>query len=282
MARRDRLWLLLVILFGGLLGPVLLMLGLARTDAAAASLLLNLESLATLGIAWLVFREHVDRRLLLGATAIVVGALLLSWQGKVQFGWGPLAIAAACLAWGIDNNLTRKLSAADPRQITQAKGLVAGSVNLLLALIGGATLPGLEIILAAGLVGVFGYGISLVCFILALRHLGAARTGAYFSSAPFIGAAVAVALLGAPVTVQLLGAGALMAVGVALHLIEQHDHAHTHKSIEHAHRHVHDAHHQHTHHPDDPPGQPHTHTHRHMPLVHRHPHYPDLHHRHRH
>lgn len=283
LQRQDWPWFALVIVFGGLLGPALLMLGLAHTPASAASLLLNLESLATLAIAWLVFREHVDRRLLLGAAAILAGALILSWQGgSLAFGPGSLAIGAACLAWGIDNNLTRKLSAADPLQITQTKGLVAGSVNLLLALLSGAALPGPPIAIAAGLVGLLGYGVSLVCFILALRHLGAARTGAYFSTAPFIGAAAAVLLLGEPVTGQLLLAGALMVVGAALHLMEQHDHEHAHEALEHTHGHVHDSHHQHAHHLDAPPGEPHTHWHRHAPLIHRHPHYPDLHHRHRH
>lgn len=283
LAWRDLPWLLLVVASGGIAGPLLLMLGLARVSASAAALLLNLESVATLAIAWLVFKEGVDRRLLAGALAILAGAGILSWQGgAVEGGWGAVLVAGACLAWGIDNNLTRKLSAADPVQIAAVKGLVAGSVNLVLALSAGASLPGAGLVLETGVVGLLSYGVSLVFFVLALRHLGAARTGAYFSSAPFIGAVVAVAALGEAVTAQLLAAGVLMAIGLYLHLAEHHEHDHVHEALEHDHRHVHDEHHRHDHDPADPPGEPHSHPHRHEPLVHRHPHYPDLHHRHAH
>jgi drug/metabolite transporter (DMT)-like permease len=283
LRRADLPWLALVVLSGGVAGPVLLMIGLAATPAAAASLLLNLEGLATMAIAWLVFREYVDRRLLAGAAVILAGAGVLSWQGGPSgFGWGTVAIVGACLAWGIDNNLTRKLSAADPVQIALIKGLAAGAVNLALALAAGAQFPAVGAIGGAALLGFFGYGVSLVLFVLALRHLGAARTGAYFSTAPFLGAVLAVAMLGEAVTWQLVAAGALMAVGVALHLAERHEHEHAHEALEHEHRHVHDAHHRHAHVPSDPAGEPHTHPHRHRPLVHKHPHYPDLHHRHRH
>ncbi|WP_332119824.1 DMT family transporter [Azorhizobium caulinodans] len=282
LQRADLPWLALVILAGGVLGPLLLMLGLSRTDAASASLLLNLESLATLAIAWVAFHENVDRRLLVGAGAILAGALVLSWQGGGQWGWGAPLIAGACLCWGIDNNLTRKLSAADPVQIALLKGVGAGSVNLALALASGAPLPAPALLAAVLAVGFLGYGVSLVLFVLGLRHLGAARTGAYFALAPFVGALLAVGLLGEPLTVRLLLAGGLMAIGLWLHLTEQHEHEHDHLPLAHAHRHRHDAHHQHAHGPDDAPGEPHSHWHVHTPLRHRHPHYPDLHHRHRH
>lgn len=288
LVARDLPWLALVVLAGGVAGPLLLMIGLTTTPASSAALLLNVEGLATMGIAWLVFGENVDRRLLLGAAAILAGALLLSWQGGPQgVGFGALAIVGACLAWGVDNNLTRKLSGSDPVQIAMVKGLVAGSVNLALAMGRGAHLPALPAIAGAGLVGFFGYGLSLVLFVLALRHLGSARTGAYFSSAPFIGALLAILLFGEPVTTQLVAASVLMGIGLYLHLAERHAHEHDHELIEHDHAHVHDAHHQHVHHqhahgPDDPVGEPHTHAHRHAPLVHSHPHYPDLHHRHGH
>ena len=283
LRRADAPWLLLVVLAGGVAGPVLLMFGLARTSAADAALLLNLEGLATMAIAWVVFRENVDRRILLGALAILAGAALLSWQGgPAGVGWGALLIAGACLAWGIDNNLTRKLSGADPVQIAMLKGLAAGTVNLGLALARGAVLPAPDALLGAGLIGFLGYGVSLTLFVLALRHLGTARTGAYFSTAPFIGGAVAVALFGQPVTLRLLGAALLMAIGITLHLIERHEHEHVHEEMVHEHAHVHDAHHQHAHGPGDPSGEPHVHAHRHTRLVHTHPHYPDLHHRHGH
>jgi drug/metabolite transporter (DMT)-like permease len=278
----DLPWLALVILAGGLLGPLLLMLGLSRTAAAGTSLLLNLEGLATMAIAWIVFRENVDRRLLLGAFAILAGALVLSWQGEAAFQWGALFIAGACLCWGIDNNLTRKLSSADPVQIAMLKGLVAGSVNLTLAMLRGATLPSLGTILAVAVVGFLGYGVSLALFVLALRHLGTARTGAYFSLAPFVGAVLAVLMLHEPFSPQLLIAGGLMAFGLWLHLSERHDHEHAHEAMGHEHRHQHDDHHEHGHAPGMPAGEPHTHWHQHVPLRHRHPHFPDLHHRHGH
>ena len=283
LRRGDFPWLALVVLSGGVVCPVLLMVGLATTPAATASLLLNLEALATMAIAWLVFRENVDRRLLAGAAAILAGAVLLSWQGGPSgFGWGTAAIAGACLAWGIDNNLTRRLSAADPVQIALIKGLAAGAVNLALALALGAHLPEADAIGGAALIGFLGYGLSLVLFVLALRHLGAARTGAYFSTAPFIGAVLAVTLFGEPVTVGLVIAGLLIAGGVYLHLAERHQHAHPHEALQHEHRHVHDEHHQHSHMQGDPVGEPHTHPHRHLSIVHSHAHYPDLHHRHPH
>jgi len=276
-------WLALVVLSGGAIGPVLLMIGLTTTPASSTALLLNLESLATMVIAWVVFRENVDRRLLVGAAVILAGAVLLSWQGGPGgFGLGAIAIAGACVAWGLDNNLTRKLSAADPVQIALINGLVAGAVNLALALTAGAFLPTISALGGAMLVGFLGYGVSLVLFVLGLRHLGAARTGAYFSTAPFIGAILAVAMFDEPITARLIGAGFLMAIGLYLHLSEAHEHEHQHEAIDHEHRHIHDAHHRHSHALNDPVGEPHSHWHRHLPMTHKHPHYPDAHHRHEH
>lgn len=283
LVRADLPWLALVILSGGVIAPVLLMIGLSTTPASTASLLLNLEGLATLVIAWLVFRENVDRRLLIGAAAILAGALLLSWRGGPGGGGlGMLAIAGACLGWGIDNNLTRKLSASDPVLIAMVKGLAAGIANLVLAITLGAGMPPASDIASAALVGFFGYGVSLVMFVLALRHLGTARSGAYFSTAPFIGALLAVAMFGEPITMPLVTAGVLMAIGLWLHLTESHGHEHAHEALEHEHRHVHDSHHQHDHPPGIAPDEPHSHWHRHTPMVHQHVHYPDLHHRHGH
>ncbi len=275
--------LAIAVFLGGGVAPVLLMAGLARTTAASASLLLNLEGLVTMGIAWLVLRENVDRRLLIGAFAMLAGAVMLSWSGgAVRPDTGALLVAGACVAWGIDNNLTRSLSRADPMQITAVKGLVAGSANLALALYTQSGVPSLPTIAAAAVTGFFAYGVSLVLFVLALRNLGTARTAAYFSTAPFIGAVLAVGLFAEPITVRLVGAGVLMGIGLYLHLREQHVHAHTHQEMEHDHRHVHDEHHHHSHGPSDPPGEPHSHRHRHRPLTHSHPHFPDLHHRHGH
>ena len=281
LARTDIPWLAAVVLFGGALGPLLMMLGLSRTEASSGSLLLNLEGLATMGIAWVAFRENVDGRLLAGAAAILAGALVLSWQGTgVSLDGGGLLIAGACLAWGIDNNLTRKLSSADPVVLAAIKGLAAGSVNLVVAVARGAAMPPIATTGAAAALGFAGVGVSLVLFVLALRHLGTARTGAYFSSAPFVGVIIAVLLLGEPVTLQLVVAGLLMAFGLWLHLEERHDHEHEHEVLKHSHSHVHDEHHRHDH--DGPVSEPHSHWHRHEPMRHKHVHYPDLHHRHDH
>ncbi len=284
LGRSDVPYLAGAIVAGGIAGPILLMAGLQRTDASAASLLLTLEGVATALMAWFVFHENFDRRIALGMACLVAGAVVLSWTGRPEMSGilGPLAIVGACVAWGLDNNLTRKVSLANPLQIVELKGLIAGPVNLALGLATGGQLPALSVASVAGLVGFLGYGVSLVLFVYALRHLGTARTGAYFSTAPFLGAIAALVLLREPLTVQLLAAGVLMAIGVWLHLTEHHEHEHVHGPMEHAHSHVHDEHHQHEHAAEDPPGEPHTHAHRHTRLRHRHPHVPDMHHQHKH
>jgi drug/metabolite transporter (DMT)-like permease len=236
LRRSDLQWLALVILTGGVFGPLLLMFGLTRTAASGASLLLNLEGLATMTIAWVIFRENVDRRLLLGAAAILAGALLLSWQGGASFNWGAFLIAGACLCWGIDKNLTRKLSSADPVQIAFIKDFVAGIVNTGFALIQPSALPHLGTLTAVSVVGLFGYGVSLVFFVLGLRDLGTARTGAYFYLAPFVGAVLSILPLHDPISWRLFAAGCLMAVGLWLHLSERHEHEHIHEPLEHEHK----------------------------------------------
>jgi len=282
-------WLAAAVAAGGVAGPVLLMAGLAGLPASQASLLLNGEAVLTALLAWLVFRENVDRRVALGMLAIVAGGAVLAWPssaGPATGSWrAALLVLAACLAWAIDNNLTRKVSLADASWIAMVKGLAAGATNLALALVLGAKAPALPAMGAAMLLGFFSYGISLVLFVRGLRALGTARTGAYFSVAPFFGAVLAVALLGERVDVPLLVSGALMALGVWLHLSEQHEHRHAHEALDHAHEHVHgtgDEHHDHGHDPAVPPGTRHSHPHHHAPLVHSHPHYPDAHHRHEH
>lgn len=283
LARGDGRWLAGALLAGGVVGPVLLMSGLAGMPASGASLLLNAEGVFTALLAWFVFKENFDRRIALGMLAIVAGALVLGWPGDAEFGtpWPALAVLGACLAWGIDNNLTRKVSLADATWVAMVKGLVAGSVNLAIALALGAGLPDPAVLAGSAVLGFLAYGISLSLFVVALRHLGTARTGAYFSVAPFFGALLAVALLGESVTPSLLAAGLLMALGVWLHLSERHAHWHQHEAMEHEHEHLHDAHHQH-HAPGEAPPGAHTHRHRHAPLGHAHEHFPDEHHRHSH
>jgi drug/metabolite transporter (DMT)-like permease len=284
LVRRDLPWLGGAVLFGGVLGPVLLMLGLVRTPASTASLLLNLEAVLTAVLAWVVFRENVDRRVLLGMLAIVAGTLLLSWQhpAHIEFPWGAVAIAGACLCWAIDNNLTRAVAGGDPLQTAAIKGSVAGAINICLALLMGCRFPAVLPLLATGLLGFVGYGVSLVLFVLALRSLGTARTGAYFSTAPFVGAALSLLLFAEHPGLAFWLAGALMALGVWLHVSERHAHEHAHEALAHNHRHRHDEHHLHTHDFPWDGEEPHTHPHVHEPLVHNHRHYPDSHHRHRH
>jgi drug/metabolite transporter (DMT)-like permease len=284
LSRADLPWLAGAILAGGVVGPALLMYGLTRADGATASLLLNLEAVLTASIAWIVFRENVDRRVFLGMVAIVAGGVVLSWDEMPRSGGltGPLLIAGACLAWAIDNNLTRRVSSGDAVTIAGVKGLVAGAANLSLGLFQGAALPGTGILASAAAVGFFGYGISLVLFVVALRNLGTARTGAYFSVAPFFGAALALLVLRESASAAFWIAAALMALGVWLHLTERHEHEHVHEPMEHTHPHAHDDHHQHGHGFAWQGEEPHTHPHRHRRMTHSHPHYPDLHHRHDH
>jgi len=279
-------WLAGAVLAGGVIGPVLLMLGLAGMPASQASLLLNGEAVLTALLAWVVFRENVDRRVALGMLAIVAGGVVLAWpQEAGPAGRPALLVLGACLAWAIDNNLTRRIALADASWIAMVKGLAAGSTNLALALALGAAWPPLPLAGAAALLGLLSYGVSLVLFVLGLRALGTARTGAYFSVAPFFGALLAVLVLGEPVDWRLALAALLMGIGVWLHLTERHVHLHAHEAQEHTHAHVHgrgDEHHDHAHEPPVPPGTRHSHPHRHEPLVHAHPHYPDAHHRHEH
>jgi drug/metabolite transporter (DMT)-like permease len=284
LVRRDLPWLAGAVLFGGVLAPLALMAALVRTPASASSLLLNLEGVFTALIAWVVFAENVDGRIAIGMFAIVTGGAVLSWQGHLAWGGatGPLLVACACLAWGIDNNLTQKVSASDPVQIAAIKGAVAGSVNLTIGLSLGGVLPAVSHIEGALTLGFLSYGVSLVLYVIAMRSLGTARTGAYFSFAPFVGAAGSLLFLHDPVTPLFFAAAGLMAIGLWLHLTERHEHFHVHEPLTHSHRHVHDEHHRHPHAPNDPPGEPHTHLHTHDVLAHTHAHFPDIHHRHGH
>lgn len=280
-------WLAGAVLAGGVVAPVLLMVGLTRMPASAASLLLNAEGVFTALLAWFAFRENFDKRIALGMFAIVVGAVVLSWpagsSGGAQMGnvWPEVAVLGACLAWAIDNNLTRKVALNDAMWIASVKGLAAGLVNLALAMLVGNLVPVWSTVGAAMALGFLAYGISLTLFVVSLRHLGTARTGAYFSVAPFFGALLAVVWLGESVDPKLLAAGVLMGMGVWLHLSEQHVHEHRHEPMEHDHEHVHDAHHQHDH-PTGTAAVKHAHPHRHTPMTHRHDHFPDEHHRHPH
>jgi drug/metabolite transporter (DMT)-like permease len=276
-------WLAGAILFGGVLGPALLMVGLTRVSGASASLLLNVEGVLTAVLAWVVFKENADRRIVAGMAAIVAGGVLLAWEpGGACLSGGALLVVGACLCWAIDNNLTRKVSSNDAMLVACLKGACAGACNTALALASGAQFPAPGAVASSLLVGFFGYGVSLTLFVVGLRTLGTARTGAYFSVAPLFGVLISFVLWPEMPAPQFWAAAALMAVGVWLHVRERHEHEHTHQPMQHTHRHSHDEHHHHEHELPWDGNEPHVHAHRHEVLTHKHPHYPDIHHRHEH
>ena len=286
LIKNDWFWLIGAISFGGILGPLLFMLGLQQTSAATTSLLLNLEAVLTALLAWFIFRESTAPRIVLGMVLIVTGSILLSWPqsggASEQNPFGSLSIASACLCWGIDNNLTRKVSTADPFFIAGCKGLVSGITNISIALFLGFQFPYWLTTVHALIIGFIGYGASLVLFVFALRGLGTARTGAYFSTAPFVGAAIAILIFHEPTAVIFWFALVLMGIGVWLHLTEHHEHEHIHDLFAHHHSHTHDEHHQHKHDFEWDGKEPHSHSHLHEAIKHSHPHFPDIHHRHHH
>ncbi len=280
----DLPWLAGAVIIGGILAPVLLMLGLRSTGGGPASLLLNTEAVFTALLAWFAFKENFDRRIAIGMISIAVGSFLLSWQpgAAASLSVGSVAIIGACFCWGLDNNFTRNIADADPMQIAAIKGLIAGAVNCGIAFACGARCPSIDLIVGAALVGFFGYGLSLVLYIRALRFLGTARCGAYFSTAPFVGTVLSLFFLHDKFSPVLLAASGFMALGVWLHLTEHHEHEHEHVEEEHEHLHCHDEHHQHDHEPGISLNEPHSHWHKHMAITHSHPHYPDSKHRHEH
>jgi drug/metabolite transporter (DMT)-like permease len=271
-----------IVIAGGVAGPILMLIGLERLSAVASSLLLNLEGVFTIAIAMLLFGEHLGEREAIGAAAVLAGALLLTYRPGDMRGdlVGALAIAGACMSWGLDNNLTQRLSIRNPAAIVQTKTLGAGALTLIVALLTNQPFgDGLHIVYAL-LVGSMSYGASIVLDTYALRLLGAAREAAFFATAPFVGAILAVPLAGETPTFWDVAGGVVMVGGVAWLLFFRHAHTHTHEPLEHDHAHVHDEHHPHVH----PEGttEPHTHWHRHEPLTHAHEHADDVHHRHRH
>jgi len=280
--RSDLPALASVIVAGGVVGPLLLVVGLARLSGAAASLLLNLEAPFTVALAMVMLGEHLSRREVLGAGGVVLGAAALTWApGAVDVDpLGVACIAGACAAWALDNNLSQRLSIRDPVAVARAKALAAGAFNVALGIAIGERFPSAGRVVGALATGSLGYGVSIVLHLLAVRSLGAARQAAYFATAPFIGAVVAVPLLHDRLPAAHLGAGALMALGIAVIVRAHHEHGHVHEPERHEHAHVHDEHHAHAH--TEAVLEPHSHVHRHAPLSHDHPHLPDLHHRHGH
>lgn len=284
LRRSDAPRMAIMIAAGGVIAPVLMLVGLERVSGITGSLLLNLEGPFTILLGVALFREHLPRQAMTGATVTFAGAVVLGFEtGDTRADWiGILLIAAACLAWAVDNNLTQSLTVRDPRSVVRVKTGVAGAFNVLLAFAIGQRLPELTVLLTALGLGAVSYGLSVYLDALALRHLGAAREAAVFAVAPFAGALLAPLVLPESLTVRDLVAGALMAIGIALLLRERHEHLHRHEPLEHDHVHVHDSHHQHEHAERTTDAEPHSHPHHHDELVHAHPHVSDIHHRHSH
>lgn len=269
----------LAVILGGAVGPVLLAVGLGLLPAATSSLLLNLELVFTTIVAGLIFHEQLGRNVIAGTALVVVGSIALGWSGNPELRWGALIIAGACLCWAIDNSATAAIDQINPSHITLAKGVIAGGTNLII----GLSLTGIPAsgpILAALVIGGFGYGASITLWVAGARDLGAARGQLIFATAPFIGALVAWSALSEPIAARQVIAFLIAAGGVAFVLGSDHEHEHRHRTSPHTHDHTHDRHHDHQ--AESMPPERHTHQHEHPQIVHRHPHVPDLHHRHEH
>jgi len=287
LTRSDLPWLAGAVVAGGVIAPILQMLGLAQTPASTASLLLNFEAVATTLLAVWLFKESVGRRILLAMSLTTLAAILLSWTpGKWGVTPAALAILLACFFWGLDNNLTRHISGKDPVMIVGVKGIVAGSFSLILALALGRPLPDIGFAGLAMLLGALSYGLSIQLFILAMRNLGAARTSTLYSVAPFVGVILSFILLREVPSLFFWLALPLMILGAWLMVSERHAHSHQHVPMVHTHAHTHpgDPHHQHTHAgvEDSAEQFTHAHEHEHTAFTHDHPHAPDLHHWHEH
>jgi drug/metabolite transporter (DMT)-like permease len=284
LRRRDLPRVLGVAITGGAIAPALLVWGLQRAGATVGALLLNLEAVFTVLLAWLVFHEPIGQRVVLAVAAMAAGGVVLVLDASHSTAWGlagGVAVAAATLGWAIDNTLTRPLAERDPLSVVVAKAGLGASFTCAAAVVTGEPVPSARSVLVLLACGATGYGLSLRLYLLAQRVIGAGRTGSVFALAPFLGAALAIAAGERGTTGWTLAAAALFAAGVYLHLTERHEHPHVHDAIEHDHVHRHDdGHHDHTH--DPPFAGAHAHPHQHMQLTHRHEHASDLHHAHPH
>ncbi len=284
LGKSDVLRVIGAMVTGGVAAPIVLMLGLKHTPAATASLLLNFEAVSTAFIAGVVFKEAIGRQVWIAIICITVAGAILSVDPNAAWGIsiGALGILAACVLWGVDNNITSTISAKDPLTIVTIKSLGAGTFSVILALVLRNDIPSPGIIITTMVVGYFTYGLSIVLFILAMRGLGAARASTLFGTGPFVGAILSFFVFKSIPDLRFILALPLMIAGAAILLGEKHSHKHVHSAITHEHRHTHDdAHHQHLHSESDPE-QPHSHMHLHDDVLHDHRHSPDMHHRHDH
>jgi drug/metabolite transporter (DMT)-like permease len=282
--RTDTPRLIAIALAGGAVAPTLLVWGLQRAGATAGALLLNLEAVFTVLLARAVFHEPIGRRVAIAVACMAAGGAALTLDASSSGGvgmLGVLAVATATAAWALDNTLTRPLADRDPLQVILVKGALGASITAAIALARGESLPPLDRAAVLVAAGATGYGASLYLYLLAQRRIGAARTASVFALAPFIGAALAIALGDRHTSSFAIASAALFAVGVVLHVSERHHHRHIHEPIEHEHMHRHDdSHHTHSH--DPPVVGAHSHVHRHDRIEHDHDHAPDIHHGHGH
>jgi drug/metabolite transporter (DMT)-like permease len=284
LAGSDWLWLAGAIVCGGVIAPILLMVSLTKTPAATASLLLNFEGVSTTLIAAIIFKESISRHAWWAIGLITLASILLSTDFSNQWGFSlsALGVLAACLMWGVDNNLTRNISAKDPLASVAVKGLGAGLVSLLIALALGNPFPRLGSILLALLLGFLSYGLSIFLFVHAMRGLGAGRTSTLFGTAPLAGILLSIIIYRENPGIFFLFALLIMASGAYILIKEDHSHEHLHAEFVHDHRHAHlDGHHVHEH-AASSANQAHSHVHTHGSVKHTHDHAPDLHHRHSH
>ncbi|WP_298266887.1 DMT family transporter [Geobacter sp.] len=283
LSRRQWVYLAVAIAAGGVAAPLFLAFGIRYGTATEVSLLLNFETVATTVLAWLIFHEHIGYRVWIGKVLIIgasIGIVLTGTDG-VQLSVPGLAVLAACLLWGIDNNLTRELESLPASLLACMKGLSAGLFNVLLSLfLFRNPVTGLQVT-GTLVIGALSYGASLVLFIHALRDIGSARTSTWFASGPFIGTLLSVIVLGERPPGEYWVAALVMLSGMFFLYGERHRHLHQHERFVHAHPHVHDEHHQHLHEEGECEGS-HEHLHVHEPMTHSHVHWPDIHHRHRH
>lgn len=284
LARPDLPRIIVIAIVGAAIAPVCLVWGLARTGATSGSLILNLEAVLTVLLAWIIYREPLGRRLILAVMLMAGGGAVLALDVTARSSAGLLgaaAVAGATLGWAVDNTLTRALADRDPLQVIAAKGVLGATLTGALSVIRGESLPSTWSVVVLLACGATGYGVSLRLYLLAQRRIGAARTGSVFALAPFVGAASAWGLGDRNASRSMAAAAACFGIAVYLHLSERHAHEHVHESFDHAHAHRHDdGHHDHVH--DPSVAGEHTHAHHHERVTHAHDHAPDIHHGHAH
>jgi drug/metabolite transporter (DMT)-like permease len=272
-----------IIVFGGILGPLFLMIGLKTANAMSVSIWLNMELIATAILGVLLFKDHLDRFAVIGVLLTLCAGIIISTQESASGFVSGLFILLACISWGFDNHLTAIIDGVSPQTITFLKGLFGGMTNLMIGMFLSGWQIQINYIPAALLIGIFSYGISIVLYVTSAQNLGATRSQILFSSAPFWGILTAFLFLGEPIILITSISFFLLVLGLIFTNLAAHGHKHSHESAIHIHMHSHDdGHHEHTHSAGDENRTTHSHLHEHSKYIHAHKHYPDMHHRHEH